>query len=53
MIAAKSGFDVSLDRGKDGFMRGFVAKNEYASTLRAYQKRVDDMKSDMREKAVY
>ena len=51
MIAAKAGNKDSLDEVKDGFMRGFVAKDKYASTLRAHQKRVDEMNSDMREKA--
>ena len=51
MIAAKAGDKDSLDEVKDGFMRGFIAKDEYASTLRAHQKRVAEMNSDMREKA--
>ena len=32
-------------------MRGIVTKGEYASTLRAYQRRVDETKSDDRDKA--
>ena len=51
MLAAKAGNKDSLDEVKDGFMRGFVAKDEYASTLRAHQKRAAEMNSDMREKA--
>ena len=50
VIAAKSGHDV-LDEVKDGFMRGFVAKDEYEQTLRIHQKRMDAETSDMRSKA--
>ena len=32
-------------------MKGFVTKDEYANTLREYQKSQDDMKSDARDKA--
>ena len=30
-------------------MDGMITKDEYASTLRAYQKRHDEMKSDTRD----
>ena len=36
---------------KEGFIRGFVTKDEYANTLRAYQKRQDEMNSVERDKA--
>ena len=36
---------------KKGFMSGVVTKEEYESTLRAYQKSVDEMKSEARDKA--
>ena len=36
---------------KEGFMDGFVTKDEYASILRANQQVQDAAKSDMREKA--
>ena len=52
MIAAKSGYDVSLDRVKEGFMTGFVAKDEYEQTLRIYQKLMDAETSDMRSEAL-
>ena len=39
------------DAVKDGFMKGYVTKDEYANTLRAYQKIQDEMKSDQRDKA--
>ena len=32
-------------------MNGIVTKEEYANTLRAYQKIQDEMKSDQRDKA--
>jgi hypothetical protein len=52
IIAARAGHNISLDEVKVDFMRGFVSKDVYEDTLRAYQKRMDEMKSDMREKAV-
>ena len=36
---------------KKGFMSGVVTKEEYESTLRAYQKSVDEMKSEARDKS--
>ena len=50
IIAAKSGDKQSLEPIKKGFMRGHVTKDEYANTLRAYQKIQDEMKSDTRDK---
>ena len=52
ILAANSGYKISLDNVKEGFMSGFVTKDEYANTLRAYQKIQDEMKSDVRDKAV-
>ena len=51
ILSAKEGFKLSLDNVKTGFMNGFVTKDEYANTLRAYQKMQDEMKSDQRDKA--
>ena len=51
MLAAKAGHKESLDKAKQGFMDGYVTKDEYANTLRAYQKIQDEMKSDDRDKA--
>jgi len=49
ILAAKAGDRDSL---KQGFINVFMAKDEYASTLRAaYQQRQDEMKSDERDKA--
>lgn len=50
-IAARAGHEDSLDAVKEGFMNAAVTKEEYANTLRAYQKSQDDMKSDERDKA--
>ena len=51
LIAARSGNKQSLDVVKQGFMKGDVTKEEYANTLREYQKSRDDMKSDARDRA--
>ena len=51
IIAAKAGFKDSLDQVKIGFMKGIITKDEYANTLRVYQQRHDEMKSDDRDKA--
>ena len=50
MIAAKAGYKDSLDTVKKGYMMGYFTKDEYANTLRAYQKAHDEMKSDLRDK---
>ena len=50
ILAAKAGFKQSLDVVKEGYMDGMVTKDEYANTLRAYQRRHDEMKSDQRDK---
>ena len=52
LLAAKAGDNDSLDNVTDGYMDGFVTKEEYANTLREYQKSQDGMKSDARDKAV-
>ena len=51
VLAAKAGIKESLNAVKKGYMKGFVTKEEYANTLRAYQQRQDEMKSDERDKA--
>ena len=51
IMAAKAGDKLSLHSIKEYFMHGFVTKDEYASTLRAHQKSLDEMKSEMRDKA--
>ena len=49
IISARAGEKNSLTCVKNGFTRGFITKDEFANTLRAYQKAQDDMKSDQRE----
>ena len=51
ILAARAGMKESLDAIKEGFIRGFLTKDEYASTLRAYYDRQKEMKSDARDKA--
>ena len=54
IIAAKAGHEGSLDMVKKGFMNGpglLITKDEYANTLRSYQKSINEMKSDMRDQA--
>ena len=51
IIAAKAGTKESLAYVEMGFKNGFVTKDEYASTLRAYHERHTEMKSDERDKA--
>ena len=52
MLSARAGDDDSLNAVKEGYMDGHVAKDEYANTLREYQKSRDEMKSDARDKAL-
>ena len=52
IIAARAGTKRSLDAVKGGYTEGLVTKDEYANTLRAYQKSQDEMKSDARERAL-
>ena len=51
IISARAGDKLSLDVVKRGYMNGFVTKEEYAKTLREYQKSQDEMNSDARDKA--
>ena len=50
-IAAKAGSNDSLGVVKYGFEKGLVTKDEYESTLRSFNERHKEMKSDMRDKA--
>jgi TPR repeat protein len=51
LIAAKDGFDDSMKAVTDGYKRGYVTKSELEDTLRAYQRSLDEMKSEQRYKA--
>ena len=50
-IGARSGEGNSLKMVGEGFKTGHVTKEDYASTLRAYQMSVDEMKSEQRTRA--
>ena len=50
ILSARAGFKKSLDQVKKGYLKGIITKDEYANTLRAYQQRHDEMKSDSRDK---
>lgn len=51
IISARAGYDDSLDKVRDGFIVKLVTKDEYANTLRAYQKSSNELKSDARDNA--
>ena len=51
ILSARAGFKPSLEEVKGGFMKGYVTKDDYANTLRAYQSQQDEMKSNDRDKA--
>jgi len=52
IIAARAGLEESLEEVKTRYMEGLVTKDEYANTLRMYQKRQDETKSDARDRVV-
>jgi len=49
MIAAEAGHSPSLDLTKIGYRSGFVTKDEYEHTLRAYKDSIDDATSEQRD----
>jgi len=49
MIAAKSGHKDALKKVGEGYKAGHLTKEDYASTLRAHQVSVDEMKSKQRD----
>jgi len=51
MIVARAGCRESLDCVKEGYVKGHVTKEDFAKSLRAHQKSVDEMKSENRDKA--
>lgn len=51
-IAAKGGHDESLKKTKQGYLEGFVTKDEFAETLRAYQKTISARSTKHRDVAV-
>jgi len=51
MISANDGLVKSMKAVKGGYKYGFVTKDDYAKTIRAYGNSIDKMKSDDRDKA--
>ena len=51
MIAAGSGYTVSLETIKKMFMNGDAMKDDYAKALQAYQAHLNEIKSPQRDKA--
>ena len=51
LISARAGDKKSLEAIRAGFTDGIITKDEYANTLRSYQKSQNEMKSDARDKA--
>lgn len=51
MIAARGGVSASLEDIKGMFKVGHATKEDYATSLRAYQKYLDEIKSDHRDRA--
>lgn len=51
MIGARAGHTPCLESVKKAFTMGYATKDEYEETLRAYQKSVDAVKSEQRERA--
>jgi len=50
MISANDGFDVSMKAVQEGYEIGFVTKDDYAKTIRAYDNSIAEMKSDDRDR---
>eukprot|EP00979_Chaetoceros_neogracilis_P004017 scaffold695_cov279-Chaetoceros_neogracile.AAC.43 len=51
MISANDGCDLSMKAVQEGYKNGFVTKDDYAKTTRAYGNSIDEMKSDDRDRA--
>ena len=51
MIAAGSGYHDSLKMIKQFYLDGYATRDDYAKALKAYQAYLDEVKSDVRDKA--
>ena len=51
MIAAGSGFDDALERIREGYLEGYVTKNDFAKALRAHKEAQDEVRTDQRDAA--
>ena len=52
LICVKFGIRLPAEMWKFGCEKGYVTKNEYAEALMAYQKRLEDTKSETRDEAL-
>ena len=52
MISANAGYDLSMKTVQDGYKHGFVTKDDFAKTIRAYGSSVDETKSEQRNRAL-
>ena len=52
VICAKAGYENSLPAIKIGYKEGYITKDEYLEVLRAYQKKQENMKSEMRDESI-
>jgi hypothetical protein len=50
MISANDGYNLSMKSVQEGHKRGFVTKDDYAKTTRAYGNSIEEMKSDDRDR---
>ena len=51
IVAAKSGYKISLNEVKQRFVDGWVSKPEFEETLRLHKESLEEMRSDQRDKA--
>jgi hypothetical protein len=51
MISANGGCGLSMKAVQEGYKSGFVTKDDYAKTTRAYGNSIDEMKSDDRDRS--
>jgi len=50
MISANDGLVKSMKTIQEGYKRGFVTKDDYAKTIRAYDNSIAEMRSDDRDR---
>jgi len=51
MISANDGHASSMKSVQEGYKNGFVTKDDFAKTIRAYGNSIVEMKSDDRDRA--
>jgi hypothetical protein len=51
MISANGGCALSIEAVQEGYKSGFVTKDDYTKTTRAYDNSIDEMKSDDRDRS--